>query len=198
MVARLKIISQAFYPSKVLLLWGVGEGSSKLSNKAARRGGFLFVVYLFKRKFKTYFCPIPSVIQGNREETSVIPPPTLFPGLQTSHFYGGPPRLWAMKVGTVCLGLALHTGFSSWGGMSSELVLLGSGSQLGLFKVWGLVGLRISLPQILNQVRSVPRRKPGSYECWQLCVQLDASLGPCLYLFILIFELILFISILLS
>lgn len=49
-VVRLKVISQALYSCKLLLFWGVEEGSWKLSNRAARRGGFLFVIYLFKRK----------------------------------------------------------------------------------------------------------------------------------------------------
>lgn len=69
----------------------------------------------------------------------MIPSPILFPIIQTSHFYSGPPCLLAMKIGAVCLGLALHTGFSSRGGLRSELVLLGKWSS-GPFKVWGTGG----------------------------------------------------------
>lgn len=36
MVARLKVVPQAFYLSKVLLFWGVKEGTWKLSNRVVR------------------------------------------------------------------------------------------------------------------------------------------------------------------
>lgn len=100
-----------------------GEWKRELGNSPTElqgRDGFLVVVYVFKRKFKTYFCSNPRVTGKQREETTMIPLPTLTPGLQTSHLYSGPSCLGAKKVEAVCGDLALHTGFSSLGGSSSH------------------------------------------------------------------------------
>ena len=86
-----------------------------------------------------------------------------------------------MRIKTVCLGPALHTDFSSSIGLSSELIPLGRWLSNRAFKGLKIGEHRISLLYILDLVRSVPRRKPGSCECWLLSVQLDSFLGSCIY-----------------
>lgn len=61
-------VLHALYLSKVLLFWGAEKGTWKLQQSFKGQKAFLVVVYLFKRKFKIYFCSIPRVIQGNKEK----------------------------------------------------------------------------------------------------------------------------------
>lgn len=99
-----------------------------------------------------------------------------------------------MEIEAVCLGLALHTGFYSSGDLSSELVSLGRFS-VRAFQGLGTVGHIIPFPTYLSWL-DASQEGSQAYECWQLCVQLDSFLGPYIYIFILRFELILFLSIL--
>lgn len=78
--------------------------------------------------------------------------------------------------------------------MSSELVSLGRFS-VRVFQGLELGDTKFPFPTHLSWL-DLSQEGSQAYECWQLCVQLNSFLGSYIYLFILRFELILFLSIL--
>lgn len=103
-------------------------------------------------------------------------------------FYSGPP----------CLGYLPSFGPTRWFQQLRRLELRvkfpWEGSQSGLFKVWGLGDTEFPFPTHLSQL-DLSQDGSQAGERWQFCVQLESSLGPYIYLFILRLELILFLSI---
>lgn len=85
MVAWLKVIPQALYCSKLLLFWGIEEGTWKLSNRAAGEKWLFGYSLIWKKNLNLFLLNSKNNTgekkrRDNRDRTHA-----LIPGLQTSH-----------------------------------------------------------------------------------------------------------------